>query len=155
MPAQGSQLSLGDFLCFSLYATGHAFTRAYAPLLAPHGLTYPQYITLVALWEHDDRTVGELGQTLSLEFGTLSPLLKRMETAKLITRSRVPSDERVVRLRLAERGETLRKTLARVPDCMIASVGMDEAQIARLAAQIGEVKRALDRVAAARIAGDN
>src|SRR6185369_571566 len=89
-----------DFICFAIYSAGHAFSRVYKPLLEKLGVTYPQYLVLVALWAKDGQTVGELGEVLFLESSTLTPLLKRLEGLELVTRSRDPSEERQVRIRL-------------------------------------------------------
>ena len=102
-----SDPKLDDFLCFAVYSASHAFNRLYKPLLDELGLTYPQYLVMVTLWERDDRTVGEIGERLFLESNTLTPLLKRMEAAGLVSRSRDPADERQVRLRLTAEGKGL------------------------------------------------
>ena len=94
-PAAASPaLRLDNFLCFAVYTAGHAFNRLYKPLLEALGLTYPQYLAMVALWEKDDQTVGELGEKLFLESNTLTPLLKRLEGMGLVTRVRDKADER-------------------------------------------------------------
>ena len=95
-------------LCFALYATSRAVTQAYGPLLAPLGVTYPQYLVLLVLWQEDDLGVGEIGARLFLDSGTLTPLLKRMETQGLVIRSRDPKDERAVRVSLTGAGGRLR-----------------------------------------------
>ncbi|MFT4307058.1 MAG: MarR family transcriptional regulator [Microbacterium sp.] len=102
-------------VCFSLYAASRATTQTYRRLLAPWGLTYPQYLVLVELWDLGPRTVRELGDDLALDSGTLSPLLRRMADAGLVVRSRDRSDGRVVSVRLTDRGEGLREELAGVP----------------------------------------
>src|SRR5258706_14550153 len=98
---------LNDFLCFAVYAAGHGFNRIYKPLLEPIGLTYPQYLVMTALWEQDNQTVGGLGEKLSLESNTLTPLLKRLENQRRIRRVRDPRDERQVRVRLTAAGRAL------------------------------------------------
>lgn len=106
-----SEDSLPDvhgMLCFSLYSAGHAFTQLYRPMLDKLGLTYPQYLVMVTLWNQDGRTVKELSGILFLESSTLTPLLKRLETAGLITRTRNPKDEREVLIHLTEKGEALK-----------------------------------------------
>ena len=87
---------VSDLLCFAIYSAGHAFNRVYKPLLDALGVTYPQYLVLVALWTKDDRTVSELGTQLYLESSTLTPLLKRLEAMGYVTRTRDPDDERQV-----------------------------------------------------------
>src|SRR5437879_6243363 len=95
---------LDDFLCFAVYSANLAFHRVYKPLLDELGLTYPQYLVLVVLYEQDDQTVGDLGDKLFLDSSTLTPLLKRMEGVGYVTRQRDPEDERQVRIRLTPRG---------------------------------------------------
>src|SRR5215467_14258900 len=91
-----AQLLLGNQLCFAVYSTAHAFNRVYKPLLDRLGLTYPQYLVMLALWERDGVPVKEIGERLFLDSGTLTPLLKRLETAELVTRTRSAEDERQV-----------------------------------------------------------
>ncbi len=115
---------LAQFLCFSVYSTGLAFNRLYKPLLDRLGLTYLQYITLIALSRRDDQTVKELGEALFLESNTLTPLLKRLEASDLLTRRRDTADERVVRLALTAQGrEVLRKARC-VPEEVLEATGM-------------------------------
>jgi len=102
-------LQLEHQICFALYGAAHAFTRAYKPLLDPLGLTYPQYIAMMALWERETATVKALGEMLGLDSGTLSPLLKRLEQAGLISRKRSLEDERQVLITLTDRGRDLKK----------------------------------------------
>ena len=97
-PTADDLLKIDNFICFALYSAGHAFTRLYKPLLDPLGLTYPQYLVMAVLWEKDGRTVGEIGEKLLLESSTLTPLLKRLETAGMLRRTRDQDDERVVRI---------------------------------------------------------
>ena len=99
---------LPDMVCFNLYAASRAVSAAYRPLLEPLGVTYPQYLVLATLWEYGDVPVGELTQRLQVEYGTMTPLLKRMEKLELVTRSRNPKDERSVTVGLAPAGEALR-----------------------------------------------
>lgn len=99
---------LGEFLCFAVYSANLAFGRAYRPILEKLGLTYTQYIVLVALWEKDDQTVGELGEKMFLESNTLTPILKKLEQSGFIERRRDPADERQVRIQLTLKGSELR-----------------------------------------------
>lgn len=142
--AGASPLKLDDFLCFAVYSAGHAFTRLYRPLLEKLGLTYPQYLAMVALWEADGGTVGELGARLGLESNTLTPLLKRLQAMDLITRERDARDERVVRLRLTDKGRALEGPACAVPAEMFALSGLDEAAILRIRAALGDLTAALD-----------
>ena len=100
---------LADFLCFAVYSANLAFGRAYKPILDQLGLTYPQYIAIVALWEEDDQTVSRLGEKLFLESNTLTPILKKLESMGYLTRRRDPKDERQVRVNLTEAGRRLRE----------------------------------------------
>ncbi|MBD9440056.1 MarR family transcriptional regulator [Pseudomonas fluorescens] len=102
-------LKLSEFLCFAVYSTNLAFGKAYKPLLEQLGLTYTQYITLVALWETDDQTVGSLGEKLFLESNTLTPILKKLEAMGYLQRQRDPEDERQVRIKLTRQGRALRE----------------------------------------------
>lgn len=120
-----AQLELDRQLCFPLYATSRALTRAYAPLLEPVGLTYPQYLTMLALWAHPDgSTVGELGRRLHLDSGTLTPLLKRLETAGLVERRRDPADERRVIVTVTPDGDRLQEQVAHVPEALASQLGL-------------------------------
>jgi len=110
-----SALRLGEFLCFAIYSASHAFNRVYKPLLDELGLTYPQYLAMVALWEEDDQTVGSLCEKLLLESSTLTPVLKRLEALGHVKRTRDPVDERQVRVRLTEKGERCGKRRAGFP----------------------------------------
>src|SRR5215203_2825222 len=100
---------LDEQLCFALYAASRAFTRAYAPLLTELGLTYPQYVAMLVLWERDDLSVSERGERLALDSGTLTPLLKRLEEAGIVSRARAAADERVVRIRVTPLGKKLER----------------------------------------------
>ena len=116
---------VSDMLCFSIYAAGHAFTQLYRPLLDKLGLTYPQYLVMVTLWNRDGQNVKELGKTLFLDSSTLTPLLKRLDAAGLITRTRNPRDEREVLLRLTPAGQALKGEAAEIMRCVEAAVGQD------------------------------
>ncbi len=121
------QLSLDQQLCLPLYAASRAVTRRYGELLADVGLTYPQYLCLLALWEADGPLgVGDLGARLHLDSGTLTPLLKRMESAGLVTRARDPEDERRVRVSVTDQGWELRDRVADVPARLVEGMGMTE-----------------------------
>jgi DNA-binding MarR family transcriptional regulator len=113
--AMTKSLKLDEQLCFSVYAAGHAFTRFYKPLLEPLGLTYPQYLVLLTLWEADGLPLKAIGQRLALDSGTLTPLLRRMETGGLVTRERDSADERLVRIHLTARGRRLEAKAAAFP----------------------------------------
>ncbi len=102
-------LALGQQLCFAIYSAAHAFNRTYKPLLDPHGLTYPQYLVMLALWQDDNQTVKAIGEALSLDSGTLSPLLKRLEASGHVRRKRDRKDERQVLISLTDKGRDLKK----------------------------------------------
>src|SRR4051794_27986644 len=114
-----------DMVCFALYAASRATTQTYRALLEPWGLTYGQYLVLVVLWSEGEQSVSELGEALQLDSGTLSPMLRRMESAGVITRRRGSADERVVTVSLARRGRDLRDELAHVPGCIAGGMGLD------------------------------
>lgn len=112
--ALGEPRALDNMLCFALYAASRATTQAYRRILKPWGLTYPQYLVLVELWEREPRTVGELGDDLALDSGTLSPLLSRLEKLGHVARTRSSEDARVVSIGLTDRGRALQSELAHV-----------------------------------------
>lgn len=117
-------LLLDNQLCFPLYAASRRIIRLYRPVLDPLGLTYTQYITLLALWERDDETVTALGERLYLDSGTLTPLLKKLESAGFVERQRNAEDERSVRIRLTERGRALKQQAAGVPAKVASCIDM-------------------------------
>ena len=114
-------LLLDNQLCFALYSTSLAMTKLYKPLLAALGLTYPQYLVMLVLWEQDDVSVSALGERLFLDSGTLTPLLKRMEAAGLLLRARSPDDERRVQISLTLAGRALQARAADVPACLVSA----------------------------------
>lgn len=118
-------MPLDDQLCFSLYATSMAITRAYKPLLDRLGITYPQYLVLHTLWEQDGRTVGAIAERLALESSTVTPLVKRLEAAGFVTRQRNPSDERQVQVRLTTRGAKMRDECGCLAETLLDRAGMD------------------------------
>ncbi len=138
-------LALDRQLCFMLYATSRAVTRAYRPLLEPHRLTYPQYLVLLVLWESGAAapTLKEVGERLDLDSGTLTPLLKRLEQHGWITRGRDPDDEREVRISLTPRGRALRRTARRFPRDLLLRSGMDASGVEALRAQLAELHEQL------------
>ncbi|UGY14924.1 MarR family winged helix-turn-helix transcriptional regulator [Bradyrhizobium septentrionale] len=137
-------LNLDDFLCFAIYAAGHALNRIYKPLLRELGVTYPQYLVMVLLWARDDQTVSSLGEKLFLDSSTLTPLLKRLEALGHIERSRDPSDERQVRVRLTKAGRALRAKAVRVPACIDEATGLTPEGIRRLQTEIKTLRKTLD-----------
>jgi DNA-binding MarR family transcriptional regulator len=114
---------LEDQLCFALYRASRAVIRAYGPLLEPLGLTYPQYVTLLALWGGDDLSVKELGERLALDSATLTPLLKRLEQQGLVEKRRDKADERVVRVKLTEEGRAMQLRARTLPRDLACGFG--------------------------------
>ena len=131
-----TDLDLSNFLCFAVYSANSAIGRAYKPILDRLELTYPQYLAMVCLWKKDDQTVGEIGEQLLLETGTLTPLLKRLETAGLVKRTRDKRDERVVRISLTEQGRSLKAKAAAVPGEIAAIMAAADVQIEELRAAL-------------------
>ena len=120
-PAADWPLQLDNQICFAVYSTAHAFNRVYKPLLDRLGLTYPQYLVMLVLWERDDVPLKDIGERLFLDSGTLTPLLKRMEAADLIKRTRSTADERQVLIALTPQGRALREKAKAVPQGILAS----------------------------------
>jgi len=142
------QLELDRQLCFALYTATRAMTRAYGPLLADAGLTYPQYVTMLALWQDpvQPRSVGGLGERLHLDSGTLTPLLKRLAAMGYVTRSRDPDDERRVLVTLTTDGLALRDRLAGVPLAIASCLGMDPSEGIALRDQLTTLTASLEAV---------
>jgi MarR family transcriptional regulator, organic hydroperoxide resistance regulator len=139
------QLDLDAQLCFPLYAATRAVTRGYGALLAETGLTYPQYLALLALWGAEGpMTVGELGARLRLDSGTLTPLLKRLESAGHVSRSRDAADERRVRVEVTEAGWRLRDRVAGVPLELFSTLGLDAGDARELRRLLARVVERLD-----------
>ena len=142
-------LTIDDLLCFALYSAGHTFTRLYKPMLDPLGLTYPQFLVMIALWEKDDRTVSEIGERLLLESSTLTPLLKRLEAAGLIKRTRDRDDERVVRITLTRQGTALREKAATIPDAIGCATSLTLNDVKKLAGEVTALRKKLQTALAA------
>lgn len=138
-PAQ----QLDHQLCFALYSASLAMTKLYKPLLEALNLTYPQYLALLVLWERDDITVSELGERLHLDSGTLTPLLKRMETAGWLLRQRSSEDERRVHVRLTDAGRDLQARAAHVPGCVLADSGLQLRELGTLTRQVQSLRDTL------------
>lgn len=134
-------------ICFALYSASRSITARYRELLAPLGITYPQYLVLLILWESGTSTVGHLGERLQLDSGTLSPLLRRLEALGLVTRTRSASDERVVEIALTGAGDDMRAHAPHIAEQICASTGLASAELADLQSQIASLAervRALD-----------
>jgi MarR family transcriptional regulator, organic hydroperoxide resistance regulator len=138
-------LRLDRQICFPLYAASNLINRLYRPVLSKLGLTYPQYLVMLALWEQAPRTVGALGEALYLDSGTLTPLLKRMEQAGLLTRKRDPEDERRVQVDLTSEGRALKAEAQRVPETLTAGFEGDPADVEKLRASVQALVATLAR----------
>ena len=136
-------VALDDQLCFALYAASRAVTARYRPLLDELGVTYPQYLVLMLLWEEDGQTVGQLGSRLALDSGTLSPLLKRLTAAGLVTRHRRADDERSVSVRLTDAGRALQGPACAISGHMIDALALSTDEFAELK---GQLRTITDRV---------
>lgn len=137
-------LALNEFLCFAVYSANHAFNRVYQPLLKDIGLTYPQFIAMVLLWEQDGITVGNLGQKLSLQSNTLTPMLKRMEALGYINRRRDTTDERQVRIELTTSGRQLQDRASAIVRAVRAATGTQDDTVERLTRQVNELRAKLE-----------
>jgi len=125
-------LALDRQVCFALAAASRSVIALYRPVLEPMGLTHPQYLVMLALWERSPRTVKDIGEALSLDPATLSPLLKRLETAGFITRTRNPDDERALDVKLTIYGQALRAEAERVPAQIVERLGMQVSELEQI-----------------------
>jgi MarR family transcriptional regulator, organic hydroperoxide resistance regulator len=141
----GAGLTIEQQICYAMHTTVRAFDAAYRDLLGEHGLSYPQYIALMAVGEHGPLTVGALGEVLRLDSGTLSPLLKRMEAAGLVDRTRDPADERRVLVALTGAGRTRLTAVADLPRTIAARSGLSHAQLAELRSTLDLLTATLER----------
>jgi DNA-binding MarR family transcriptional regulator len=124
--------ALNALICFDLYKTQLAIGRAYKPLLAPLGLTYAQYLVMIALWDEDEQSIGALGQAVGLDSSTLTPLLKRLEQAGLVRRARDRTDERRVRVTLTAEGQALQARQDGIAQAMATRLGLSDADLKHL-----------------------
>ncbi|WP_027136295.1 MarR family winged helix-turn-helix transcriptional regulator [Geminicoccus roseus] len=138
---------LDDQLCFAIYSTGIAIQRAYKPLLDGLGLTYPQYLVLNVLWREDRQTVGGIAEQLALEPSTLTPLLKRLEAAGLVRRTRNPGNERQVVVELTGKGRDLRGRAGCLGEALLAASNQSPAELGRLNRDIKRLRDAIYRQA--------
>ena len=141
--AADAPLLLGNQICFAIYSTAHAFNRVYKPLLDRLGLTYPQYLVMLVLWERDGVPVKDIGERLFLDSGTLTPLLKRLEAAQLIKRTRNTADERQVLIALTAQGQALKEKARTVPQSILAA---SACSIAELSAMKNDLVALRDRL---------
>ncbi|WP_411880477.1 MarR family winged helix-turn-helix transcriptional regulator [Polaromonas sp. YR568] len=138
-----AMLQLDNQLCFALYSTSLAMTKLYKPMLEELGLTYPQYLAMLVLWEQDGLTVSELGERLYLDSGTLTPLLKRMETAGLVSRLRAVQDERRVHITLTAAGRKLKAKAAKIPGCILSATQCSIPELVSLTQQVQSFRKRL------------
>lgn len=134
--AASELLRLDNQVCFALYSASLAMTKLYKPLLDTIGLTYPQYVVMLTLWERDGVTVSELGDRLFLDSGTLTPLLKRLEASGHLHRLRDVQDERRVRITLTPQGQALRESALRIPPCVLESTQCTVPELTALTRQL-------------------
>ena len=143
MNNSNASLRLDDQLCFALYSANNAITRADRAPLHAIGLTYPQYLAMLVLWERDGLTVSELGERLFLDSGTLTPLLKRLESAGLIARIRAVEDERRVHVTLTAAGRKLKAKALKVPACALSAAQCSIPQLVQLTRQLRGLRQRL------------
>ncbi len=132
-------LLLSNQLCFALYAATNAITRAYRPALGEVGLTYPQYLVMIVLWENDGLSVKEIASRLHLDSATITPLLKRLEQAKFIKRKRSKQDERIVNIFLTKRGQNIQPQVAEIQQGIVCQTGLLEVEFIRLKKSLHEL----------------
>ena len=144
MAREADPLKLDSMLCFAVYAAGHAFTRFYKPRLDALGLTYPQYLVFLVLWEQDGLTVKALGEKLFLDSGTITPLVKRLEARGLLRRQRDDEDERQVRIFLTAEGRALRAKALAVPLAVGKALGEQAAEAGDLRRSLQQLRERLD-----------
>jgi DNA-binding MarR family transcriptional regulator len=136
-------LPLDDHLCFAMYSANIAINRLYRPVLDELGITYPQYLVLSALWETDGRTIGEIAERLALESSTITPLVKRLETAGFLGRTRNLDDERQVNVSLTAKGRALRQKSKCLTETLLDRSGLPVADMVRLNKEVGALRDAL------------
>ena len=141
--SDNAMLLLDNQLCFALYSTSLAMTRFYKPLLDELGITYPQYLVLLVLWEQEGLTVSELGNRLFLDSGTLTPLLKRMESSGLVTRLRAVEDERRVHITLTPAGRLFKTRAAKIPGCVLNAAQCPVPELMALTRQLQSLRQRL------------
>jgi len=143
-PPATNDLDLESQFCFALYSTTLALGKVYAPILAGLGLTYPQYLVMLVLWQEDGLTVRALGEQLHLNSGTLTPMLKRMEQAGLVRRSRDKKDERLVRTELTAAGRALQAQAMAIPCAIAAATGLPMERLVQLKDELEGIRQALE-----------
>jgi MarR family transcriptional regulator, organic hydroperoxide resistance regulator len=136
-------LLIDNQLCFALYSASLAMSKVYKPHLEALGLTYPQYVVMLVLWEQDGQTVSDIGERLFLDSGTLTPLLKRLEAAALISRTRDSEDERRVLIQLTAQGRKLKTRAASIPACMLEAAQCSLAEVRSLTDKVKALRNRL------------
>ncbi|MBY4676033.1 MarR family winged helix-turn-helix transcriptional regulator [Marinobacterium arenosum] len=139
-------LKLDNQLCFAIYSTSLTLNKLYKPLLQQLGLTYPQYLIMLVLWEQDDITLSQLSKRLGQDMGALSPVIKRLEAQGLITRQRSEADDRKIHLRLTEEGQALQQQAEAVPSHILCASGLSVEQALTLKQQLDELRQTLQEV---------
>ncbi|AQX02869.1 MarR family transcriptional regulator [Elizabethkingia anophelis] len=139
------QLKLDNQICFPVYALSREIVGRYRPLLDQLDITYPQYLVLLVLWEHQEQSVSQLGEKLYLDSGTLTPLLKRLEQKKLVTRSRSKEDERIVKIKLTSEGQSLQKNAASIPKQLFEDMKVPEEELKQLKTTIEKILTTLNQ----------
>ena len=140
------QLKLENQICFPIYAASRLITREYQPLLDELGLTYPQYLVLMVLWESDGLPVNEIGQRLLLNTNTVTPLLKRMEAQGLLSRARSTEDERQVIITLTAQGRALREVAATIPERLVAGLSAEDTNVEALQVMLAELYKIIQHL---------
>jgi DNA-binding MarR family transcriptional regulator len=140
LPHPDQLLRLDNQLCFALYSASLAMTKLYKPLLDELGLTYPQYLVMLVLWERDGLTVSGLGERLSLDSGTLTPLVKRLEAAGLVTRIRDVEDERRVHVTLTAAGRRMKQRALKIPGCVMEATQCTLPEVIRLTRELRDLR---------------
>jgi DNA-binding MarR family transcriptional regulator len=135
-----NQLALDRQFCFALYSASHAMTKTYKPMLDKLGLTYPQYLVMLVLWEQDAILVKDIGARLFLDSGTLTPLLKRLEANGLLSRNRDRLDERQVRIELTGKGRDLRRAAEAIPEQVLCASGQELAALGSMQKELSRVR---------------
>ncbi|MDA9529712.1 MarR family winged helix-turn-helix transcriptional regulator [Bradyrhizobium sp. CCBAU 25338] len=144
--AADAPLRLDNQICFAVYSAAHAFNRVYKPLLDRLGLTYPQYLVMLVLWERDDVPVKDIGEKLFLDSGTLTPLLKRLEAAHLVKRTRSREDERQVLIALTPQGYALKEKARAVPQSILAASDCSVSELVAMKDEIVALRNRLNAV---------
>lgn len=144
LPGTDDWLKLDQQFCFALYSTSLAMTKVYKPILSELGLTYPQYLVMLVLWEHGELAISDLGARLTLDSGTLTPLLKRLESAGLVLRERDAKDERRVLVSLTESGRALRASAAGIPEKLVCAMQCSVDEIQALTTRLHGLRSTLE-----------